>query len=139
MKLGEAVLTARLTPGHTPGCTTWTLRVTDAGQTYDAVIIGSPNVNDGYKLVNHPRYPNIASDYAKTFRVLKSLPCDLFLGAHGAYFGMEEKVPRLKAGGPNPFLDREGYQRYVAEKEEAFRTNLARQEADARRAPPTAK
>lgn len=139
VKLGEAVLTARLTPGHTPGCTTWTLRVTDAGQTYDAVIIGSPNVNDGYKLVNHPRYPNIASDYAKTFRVLKSLPCDLFLGAHGAYFGMEEKVPRLKAGGPNPFLDREGYQRYVAEKEEAFRTNLARQEADARRAPPTAK
>lgn len=126
VRLGSAVLVARLTPGHTPGCTTWTMRVTDGGRTYNAVIIGSPNVNEGYKLVNHPRYPNIATDYAKTFEVLKSLPCDLFLGAHGQYFGMEEKFPKLKPGAANPFVDPAGYKAYVAEKEKAFRAELER-------------
>jgi len=127
VRLGGAVLVARLTPGHTPGCTTWTMRVTDGGKTYHAVIIGSPNVNEGYKLVNHPKYPNIATDYAKTFQVLKSLPCDLFLGAHGQYFGMEEKFPKLKPGAANPFVDPAGYKAYVASKEKAFRDELVRQ------------
>ncbi len=127
VRLGGAVLVARLTPGHTPGCTTWTMRVTDGGKTYNAVIIGSPNVNEGYKLVNHPKYPNIATDYAKTFEILKSLPCDLFLGAHGDYFGMQEKFPKLKPGAANPFFDPAGYKAYVESKEKAFRAELERQ------------
>src|SRR5580704_1031987 len=68
--LGGATLIAHKTPGHTKGCTTWTLRVTDAGKTYDVVIVGSPNVNAGYKLVNNAQYPQIAQDYATMFRVL---------------------------------------------------------------------
>src|SRR6185369_14978996 len=80
VKLGGAVLTAHLTPGHTKGCTTWTMKATDGGKTYDVVIVGSPNVNSGYKLVNNALYPNIAADYERTFRVLKALHCDVFLG-----------------------------------------------------------
>jgi metallo-beta-lactamase class B len=127
VKLGDAVLVAHLTPGHTKGCTTWTMKVTDAGKSYDAVIVGSPNVNPGYRLVNNAPYPRIAEDYARMFRVLKSLPCDLFLGAHGSYFGLEAKHARMKEGGPNPFVDPDGYKKFVTQKEQDFRTELAKQ------------
>jgi len=127
VKLGDTVLTAHLTAGHTKGCTTWTMKVREGDKSYDVVIVGSPNVNDGYKLVNNPRYPQIAADYAHGFDVLKSLPCDVFLGAHGSYFGMEAKFPRLNAGGANPYIDPEGYKAYVAEREQAFRRELEKQ------------
>jgi metallo-beta-lactamase class B len=84
-------------------------------------------VNPGYKLVNNSLYPNIADDYARCFRVLASLPCDIFLGAHGEYYGLEEKYPKLAAGGSNPFIDPLGYVSYVAERKAAFEAALARQ------------
>jgi len=127
VKLGDSVLTARLTPGHTKGCTTWTLKATEAGKTYDVVIMGSPNVNPGYKLVSNALYPRIAEDYATMFRVLKSLPCDIFLGAHGEYYGMEAKFARMKTGPANPFVDPEGYKAYVASKEQSYLAELKRQ------------
>jgi len=127
VKLGGTVLTAHLTPGHTKGCTTWTMKVQDGGKSYDVVIVGSPNVNSGYKLVNNKKYPGIAEDYARTFRVLKSLHCDIFLGAHGEYYGMDGKLPQMKAGGPNVFIDPEGYRAYVADREKAYLAALAQQ------------
>jgi metallo-beta-lactamase class B len=129
IKLGGAVLVAHLTPGHTKGCTTWTMKVQEAGKTYNVVIIGSPNVNPGYRLVNNTAYPQIAADYEKMFRVLKSLPCDIFLGAHGNYFDLETKYARLKESALTAFVDPEGYKKYVAEREEAFKTELAKQRA----------
>src|SRR6476661_3248521 len=70
VRLGGAVLVAHLTPGHTKGCTTWTMKVAEGGKTYNVVIVGSPNVNPGpgYKLVGNAQYPQIAQDYEKTFR-----------------------------------------------------------------------
>jgi metallo-beta-lactamase class B len=127
VKLGDAVLTARLTPGHTKGCTTWTMKVKEAGKIRDVVIVGSPNVNPGYKLVGNSLYPGIAEDFEKTFKVLKSLPCDYFLGAHGAYFDMETKYAQLKAGVSTAFIDPVGYKNYVTERESAFRRELAKQ------------
>lgn len=127
VKLGSIVLTAHLTPGHTKGCTTWTMNATSGGKSYHVVIVGSPNVNAGYKLVNNTRYPNIAQDFEHTFQVLKSLPCDIFLGAHGNYYGMAAKYAELKPGGPNPFIDPAGYQSYVTERERAFRADWQRQ------------
>jgi metallo-beta-lactamase class B len=127
VKLGGTVLVAHLTPGHTKGCTTWTMKVQEAGKTYDVVIIGSPNVNPGYRLVNNTAYPQIAPDYEKMFRVLKSLPCDIFLGAHGNYFDLETKYARLKEVGSAAFVDPQGYQKYVADKEQEFKTELAKQ------------
>ena len=129
VKLGDTVLTAHLTAGHTKGCTTWTMKVRDGGKTYDVVIVGSPNVNPGYKLVNNARYPQIAADYAHEFEVLKALPCDVFLGAHGAYFDMDAKFARLKSGGANPYIDPAGYKAYVADRERAFRKELEKQKA----------
>src|SRR5262245_27792557 len=127
VELGGSTLVAHLTPGHTKGCTTWTMQVEEGGKTLNAVIIGSPNVNAGYVLVGNKNYPTIAQDYEKTFKVLKSLPVDLFLGAHGAYVGMKAKYERMKAGGPNPFIDRAGYDAYVTEREAAFRKEWEKQ------------
>lgn len=127
VKLRDAVLVAHKTPGHTKGCITWTMKVRDSGTMHDVVIVGSPNVNPGYKLVNNPAYPAIAQDYEMTFQTLKSLPCDIFLGAHGSYFGMLEKYARMRAGGANPFIDPAGYSSYVVERETAFYAELLKQ------------
>jgi metallo-beta-lactamase class B len=125
--LGGAKLVGHLTPGHTPGCTTWTMQVQDGGRKLNAVIIGSPNVNPGYILVGNKNYPGIADDYVKTFTVLKSLPCDLFLGAHGVYFGLKAKYAKRAPGAANPFIDPDGYKAYVAEREDTFRKEWERQ------------
>ena len=126
--LGNTTLIARRTPGHTRGCTTWTCRVTDGGKDYNVVVVGSPNVNPGYRLVDNKDYPNIAHDFTKSFDILKSLPCDVFLGAHGAYYGMLAKYDRVKRKAKkNPFVDPEGYIEYVEERKKAFRTILAEQ------------
>jgi len=127
--LGGTVLTAHKTPGHTKGCTTWTMQVKDGGRTLNVVFVGSPNVNEGYVLVGNKKYPGIVQDYEKTFRALKALPADVFLGAHGDYYGLEAKYAKLKPGGANPFIDPDGYKAYVADREAAFRKELARQEA----------
>jgi metallo-beta-lactamase class B len=127
VRLGGAVLVARLTPGHTKGCTTWTMKVSDGGKTYDVVIVGSPYVNTGYKLVGNPVYPTMEQDFEKTFRVMKSLPVDYFLGAHGAYFDMEAKYARMKGAAVSPFIDPDGYKAFVAEREQAFLAEWARQ------------
>jgi metallo-beta-lactamase class B len=132
VSLGGLTMVAHLTPGHTKGCTTWTTEINDRGRSYHVVIVGSPNVNPGYKLVGNTQYPQIAADYEKTFRVLASLPCDVFLGAHGVYYDMDAKLKRLGPGKPNPFVDPEGYRAYVKERERAFRDELSAQQLTAR-------
>jgi len=131
VKLGGSALVAHLTPGHTKGCTTWTMKVNEGGKSYNVVIVGSPNVNTGYRLVGNTKYPQIAEDFQRGFRVLKSLPVDYFLGAHGAYFDMEAKYARLTPGVASPFIDPAGYAAFVADREQAFQAELAKQKAAA--------
>ena len=133
VRLGDAVLVAHKTPGHTRGCTTWTMRTMIDGKPREVVIVGSWNVNPGFRLVDRPgkaaSYPGIAADYERTFVVLKKLPCDVFLGAHGAYFGMLEKLDRVKADGQSVWIDPDGYKAAVTERELAFKEELKRQES----------
>jgi metallo-beta-lactamase class B len=133
VKLGGTVLIAHKTAGHTRGCTTWTMQVKEAGRPLSVVIVGSWNVNPGWRLVDRPEqpasYPGIAADYRHTFATLKGLQRDIFLGAHGAYFGMLKKLDRIKAGAnENVWIDPAGYQAAVAEREQALATELKRQE-----------
>lgn len=127
VKLGDAVLVAHLTAGHTKGCTTWTMKVREGAKTYDAVIVCSPNVNPGYKLVDNAAYPGIADDYARMFKTLASLPCDLFLGAHGSYYDMDTKYGRLQKGDPTAFVDPAGYKKFIAGKTAEFQAELRKQ------------
>lgn len=130
VELGGTRLTAYKTAGHTRGCTTWVLDVPEGGRRLRAVIVGSPNVNPGYRLVGNEKYPQIAADYRRSFRTWKSLKCDLFLGAHGAYYGLAEKYERLKKGGANPFIDPEGYRAYIEDRRQAFERELKKQETE---------
>ena len=129
--LGGSTLVAHLTPGHTRGCTTWTMKVADGGKTYDVVIIGSVGVNPGYKLVNNPDVPQIAEEYERAFKVLRGLACDVPLGSHPAMYGLAEKYPKLGKG-PNPFIDPAGYKAELDIQENAFRAILNSQRAAAK-------
>src|SRR6202140_3411138 len=97
--LGGTTLVAHLTPGHTPGDTTWTMKAQDGGKTYDVLIIGSLGVNPGMKLVNNPTNPHIVEEFTRAFQVSRSLPCDVPLGSHPGMYNMKEKYAKLKAGG----------------------------------------
>jgi len=126
--LGGTTLVAHLTPGHSRGCTTWTLKAREGGKSYDVVIIGSFGTNPGFKLVNNTEAPGIAEEFSRTFKVARSLPCDVPLGSHPGMYNMEEKHAKLGKGGPNPFIDPAGYKLEVDIDEAMFRAVLAEQQ-----------
>jgi metallo-beta-lactamase class B len=143
VRLGGVVLTAHKTPGHTRGCTTWTMQANLDGKPRNVVIVGSWNVNDGFRLVDRPghpaSYPGIAADYQHTFAVLRGLPCDVFLGAHVSYFNMLAKLDRAAStrggsAGESVWIDPDGYRSAVAERQHAFETELKHQQDAARTA-----
>lgn len=124
--LGGTTLVAHLTPGHTRGCTTWTMKVQDGGKSYDVVIIGSIGVNPGFQLVDNKETPQIADEYMRSFKILRGLPCDIPLGSHPAMYNMMEKYAKLAAT-PNPFIDPEGYRKEIDVNEQAFTLRRAEQ------------
>lgn len=136
VELGGVTLTAHKTAGHTRGCTTWTLPVHLHGQPADplrnAVIVGGASFWSDFHLIDRSgqpaSYPGIAKDFERTFRTLRSLPCDLFLGAHGSYFGLKSKLPRLAEEGSKVFLDPEGYREFVAKYQAEFETALEKEQ-----------
>jgi len=133
VQLGGVTLTAVLTPGHTKGCTTWTMPVQELGKTYHVVFYCSTST-PGYPLVNNPRYPEIVSDYEQSFVTLRQLPCDVFLAPHGSFFHLMEKRAEMAKGGPNPFVDSSELRAWVDQSEQEFQEELkAQQTANARK------
>lgn len=148
VSLGGSTLVARVTAGHTPGCTSWTMGVTPldgevtvAEGPLAAVFVCSLNVLDGMELVDNPDYPTIAEDFAASFRGLEERPCELFFGSHATFFSMERKLTErqsLGEGAPgmaDPFVDPEGCRRHIAAKKARFEKALAEQRAAARGEP----
>ena len=124
--LGGVTLTAHLTPGHTQGCTTWTMETAQDGKKYQVAFVCSVTVNDGVHLVDNARVPAIAEHYAQAFRVLHGIKTDVFVAQHGSVFALEDKARRAGADpGVNPFVDREGYQRFVERAEQTYLQQLA--------------
>lgn len=126
VKLGGTTLVARLTAGHTRGCTTWLTKAHENGKAYDVVILGSMGVNPGYLLVNNKEVPGIAGEYERSFKLLRSLHCDVPLGSHPTMYNMKEKYARIGKG-PNPFIDPEGYTHELDLEEHAFLEVLDKQ------------
>lgn len=137
VSLGGVTLTAHKTAGHTRGCTTWTMRShvpgDPAGTSRDIVIVGGTGFWSEYHFVatpGHPvSYPGIAQDFQHTFAVLRALPCDVFLGAHGGYFDMLAKLKRYPLDGPRVFIDPAGFKDFVADSQETFEKALSKQQA----------
>ena len=129
--LGGTVLTAHLTGGHTKGCTTWTWDEQQGGRTLHVLVLcgvaASAGENGAYKLLNNPDYPQIVSDFEHSFALLPTLPCDVFLGAHGRYFDLKDKYARLQAGDKDAFVDPQGYLAYVAKAKQDFERELQQQ------------
>ncbi|MCM3902943.1 MAG: subclass B3 metallo-beta-lactamase, partial [Pyrinomonadaceae bacterium] len=124
VELGGVTMIARITPGHTKGCTTWTMKVREAGRDLNVVFVGSTTV-PGYKLLNNSAYSNIVEDYAYTFALLKTLPCDVFLAPHGSFFGLDEKkLLIMKGAKTNPFIDPQSYRRFINATEQAYQKQL---------------
>ena len=135
VSLGATTLTAHKTAGHTRGCTTWTMRAHVPGDPADKlsniVIVGGTGFWSEYHFVATPEhkesYPGIATDFEHTFATLRTLPADVFLGAHGGYFDMLTKLSRYNTLGPRIFIDPEGYRKYVTNAEQTFKAALAKQ------------
>jgi metallo-beta-lactamase class B len=125
--LGGTTLVARLTPGHTRGCTTWTTSVQEDGRERSVVIIGSMGSNPGFQFVNNKDNPTIADEYKQGFRVLRSLKPDVPLASHPAMYDMASKFARLGKG-PNPFIDPAGYTAELDAVEGLFLQVLAAQQ-----------
>ena len=125
VEVGEIALTARVTAGHTRGCTTWTMQVEADAQVHEVVFVCSVTVLPDVRLLDEPSYPGIAEDFERTFAVLKALPCDVFLAPHGQFFRLKEKMAALEAGATvNPFIDPERYRAYITRGEQRFRQRL---------------
>jgi metallo-beta-lactamase class B len=139
VQLGDVILTAHKTAGHTRGCTTWTMRAHvpgDPAQTMRTiVIVGGTSFWSEYHFVATPghrvSYPGIVQDFQHAFALLQSLPCDVFLGAHGGYFNMLSKLKLYSKEGPRAFIDPEGYKNYVGEAQRIFESALSEQQAAA--------
>ena len=122
--LGGTTLTARHTPGHTPGCTTWTMTVEEEGTRYRVVFPGSTTVLPGMQLAG----TGLREEFQRTFEILEQLESDVFLAAHASFFGLADKRARQKAGAAvNPFIDPEGYRRLTARKKKDFEAALREQ------------
>jgi metallo-beta-lactamase class B len=132
--LGGVSLTARITPGHTRGTTTWTMMVPDRnGRMRHVVVLGSTTVNDGVRLVDNRAYPQIASDFQKAFRVQKGLTCEVFLAAHASAFqGMAKAKAAASGKGEDAFIDPEGCRAAIERSEKAFEETLAQQQKSMR-------
>jgi metallo-beta-lactamase class B len=127
--LGGTTLTARVTPGHTMGCTTWTFDTRDRGRTLHVVDLCGLSILENTRVSGMPAYPGIAQDYERTFVALRKLPIDIFIGAHAGYYGGREKAAKAKAdpSAPNPFVDPEGFRKMIDSAERRFREQLARE------------
>jgi metallo-beta-lactamase class B len=125
VSLGGTTLTAHLTPGHTRGCTTWTTRIADGGRTYN-VLIACGGLQENARLVNNTNYPEIAEDFARSIKTFRSLPADVFLGAHSWFFDLAGKHKRLGSG-TNPYIDPAGYKAWVDNMEKTYNATLSEQ------------
>lgn len=122
--LGGVALTARLTPGHTRGCTSWTMTAGDR----DVLFFCSATVAAN-RLVDPPQYEGIVDDYRATFEKTRGWRPDIFLTNHPELFGLEERRARQRAGDENAFIDRDAFPALMEKLEAAFEKALAEQTA----------
>jgi len=133
--LGGVTLTAHITPGHTPGATSWTMPIVAGGQNHTVVFFSSITVA-GNPLVNNKAYPQVVDDYKTGFARLKAIDADVFLAPHADQMGLAKKAATLQENtdkkvlnAPNPFIDKAEFHRVVGNMEKQFDDALAKQQA----------
>ena len=125
VSLGGTTLVAHLTPGHTKGCTTWTTQAQEDGKTYD-VVIGCGIGAGGRALVDNKDYPTVIDDYARSYKLMRTFPGDVFVSSHGGHYGLVAKFAKVGKGS-NPYIDPAGFKAHVDEYERQFLEELKKQ------------
>lgn len=120
IKMGDVLLTAYHTPGHTRGATTWIANIVVEGKACVVAFPDGAGFNPGYRLAKNPSYPGIADDYRRTHHMLEMLKPDIWLAQHNEYYDFEGKRLRAEEEGVNAWMDPEGYRRFVAGKKREF-------------------
>jgi metallo-beta-lactamase class B len=123
--IGSLKLTATLTPGHTRGCTTWSVPVVENSETLRVVFPCSLSVA-GNVLVDNKTYPGIADDYEKSFATVGAMKVDVVLPAHPEFGEVLERAARRDAGDEKAFVDRTLLQRIVQKSRTAFEKELSK-------------
>lgn len=136
IRFGGVALTAHVMPGHTPGCTTWTydMPAAIAGTDHPLKVMFFCSISvGGNPLVNNKAWPGIAQAYKASFARLGRMQADVFLAPHGEQFGLPAKLAKMKAGGPNPFIDPGELPRFLAKARADYDTELGKQMAAAKK------
>jgi len=120
IRMGDVLLTAYHTPGHTRGATTWIANLAVDGRSYLVVFPDGAGFNPGYRLAKNPSYPGIADDYRRTHHMLEMLKPDIWLAQHNEYYDLAGKRQRAQTEGVNAWIDPEGYRRFIAGRKREF-------------------
>jgi metallo-beta-lactamase class B len=124
VKMGDVLLTAHHTPGHTRGATTWVANIVVDGRAYVIVFPDGAGFNPGYRILTNPSYPGIEDDFRRTHHRLEMLRPDIWLAQHNEYYDLDGKRERARTAGVNAWIDPEGYRRFVAGRKRAFEDQL---------------
>jgi len=120
VRLGDVLLTAYHTPGHTRGATTWIANLAVDGKAYLVAFPDGAGFNPGYRVAKNPSYPGITEDYRNTHHALEMIKPDIWLAQHNEYYDLEGKRKRAETEGVKAWIDPEGYRRFIAGKKRAF-------------------
>jgi metallo-beta-lactamase class B len=126
--LGDVTLIAHATPGHSPGCTSWEMTVSDSDQDRKVLFFCSGTVALN-RLVGNPTYSGIVDDYRSTFGKVKAMKVDVLLGPHPEVYDMQAKHALMKDSAQNPFIKPGENATYVAALEQDFDKQFAKQTA----------
>ena len=129
--IGDVTITANDTPGHSPGCTSWSMMVRDGDASRSVMIFCSATVALN-RLVKNPTYPGIIEDYKKTFAWSKNVHPDVLLAPHPEMYDMPGKRAKIAAGAANPFVNPGEFNAFVDQLEKDFAVALAKQTAAAK-------
>ena len=133
ISVGTSRLVAHLTPGHTDGATSWSLRTSEAGKSVNVLFLSSLSVA-GRPLVRStgrgraPHDTRAVAQFRSTFRHLATKHADVVLSYHAEQFDLARKRAAQQAGNPLAFIDRNELQRLVASASAAFERALADQQ-----------
>ena len=130
LRLGELVLTAHSTPGHTQGNTTWTWQSCEGKRCLHMVDIGSLSAPD-YTLIGNPKYPGIVKDFEHSFAMVAALPCDIALAPHPGMVDFWARVARRKQRDADALIDPTLCHAYANDARESFEAELAKQRSEA--------
>lgn len=129
--VGPLALQARLTPGHTPGGTTWTWQECEAQRCVRMVYADSLTAVSaaGYRFTDHPQ---VLASFEASFRTLEQLPCDVLITPHPTASGLWARLqqrslargPEDNSGGDAAFIDPEACRRYAAQSRQGLEQRL---------------